>query len=101
MRIEDNLKQIIDLYSKNDVVLSETELSELAIRIRRELHRFPEVGWLTMRTTVLVAELLERIGYQVIVGEEILPRKEAVDAPEQIQSEHQWKRCKSSLPEKW
>lgn len=105
MGTEENLEQIISLYNKTDSgrlsALPEAELSELAIRIRRELHRFPEVGWLTMRTTVLVAELLEQIGYQVTVGEEILPRKEAVDAPEQIQSEHQWKRCKSRLPDKW
>ena len=36
--------------------------------IRRELHRFPETGWLEMRTSALIASELTRLGYRVITG---------------------------------
>ena len=36
--------------------------------IRRSLHRFPETGWLEMRTSALIAKELTQMGYEVITG---------------------------------
>ncbi|MBQ7885963.1 MAG: amidohydrolase [Clostridia bacterium] len=36
--------------------------------IRRSLHRFPETGWLEMRTSALIAKELTEMGYEVITG---------------------------------
>ena len=38
--------------------------------IRRELHRFPETGWLEMRASALIAAELTRLGWRVITGRE-------------------------------
>ena len=39
--------------------------------IRRSLHRFPETGWLEMRTSALIAKELTQMGYQVLTGREV------------------------------
>lgn len=36
--------------------------------IRRSVHRFPETGWLEMRTSALIAKELTQMGYEVITG---------------------------------
>ena len=36
--------------------------------IRRSIHRFPETGWLEMRTSALIASELDALGYEVITG---------------------------------
>lgn len=51
------------------------------IRCRRMLHRHPEPGWLCFFSTVCVADLLTRCGYQVRVGREILADTPLVDPP--------------------
>ena len=38
------------------------------IEIRRDLHRYPEAAWTEFRTSSLVAERLERLGYKPQVG---------------------------------
>ena len=38
------------------------------VRIRRDLHRHPETGWLEMRTTAILAKELRALGYEVYTG---------------------------------
>ena len=38
------------------------------VEIRRDLHRHPELGWLEYRSTALVAEELEQLGYSLSLG---------------------------------
>lgn len=38
------------------------------VRIRRDLHRHPETGWLEMRTTASLAKALRALGYEVYTG---------------------------------
>ena len=38
------------------------------VRIRRDLHRCPETGWLEMRTTAILAKELRALGYEVYTG---------------------------------
>lgn len=52
------------------------ELSELyyseTIQTRRNLHKYAERGWLETRTACLIATRLEKLGYEVLVGEQIM-----------------------------
>ena len=52
--------------------MKENETREYLTRIRRELHRYPEPGWLEYRTSLLIAEELSRIGCdKIYVGAEV------------------------------
>lgn len=42
------------------------------ISIRRKLHQFPEVGWTEFTTTALIAEELEKYGYEVLLGKDVI-----------------------------
>lgn len=44
------------------------ELQTYMTEIRRSLHRFPETGWLEMRTSALIAKELTQMGYEVVTG---------------------------------
>ena len=44
------------------------ELQTYMTGIRRSLHRFPETGWLEMRTSALIAKELTEMGYEVLTG---------------------------------
>ena len=44
------------------------ELQPYMTDIRRSLHRFPETGWLEMRTSALIAKELTQMGYEVVTG---------------------------------
>ena len=43
-------------------------LEQELIAVRRDLHRYPEAAWTEFRTSSLVAERLERLGYRLSVG---------------------------------
>ncbi len=60
--------------------LSEQYL-EQAIKIRRDLHMYPEVGWLEVRTASIVAHYLEELGYEIKIGEDIMVAKERMGMP--------------------
>ena len=50
------------------MIVRSGELQEYMAGIRRNLHRFPETGWLEMRTSALLAKELTQMGYEVITG---------------------------------
>ncbi len=41
------------------------------IRLRRDFHRFPEPGWCEIRTSSIIADHLNRLGYEVLTGSEV------------------------------
>ena len=64
-------------------------LEQDLIALRRDLHRYPEAAWTEFRTSSLVAERLERLGYKPAVGLETVevdavmgrPSEEEIDTP--------------------
>ncbi len=58
-----------DLYGQisRDVVA----LQPAMVAMRRELHRYPELGWLEYRTASFVCEELDRLGYSVRTGRDV------------------------------
>lgn len=47
------------------------ELSQL-IEWRREFHRFPEIGWSEFWTTSRIADYLEQMGFEILLGKQII-----------------------------
>lgn len=48
---------------------------------RRLFHKYPEPGWLTFFVTIFIAEHLEKAGFKVLVGREILKDEKRMDPP--------------------
>ena len=56
---------------KNDFSEIQSEIDAMQpdlVRIRRDLHRHPETGWLEMRTTAILAKELRALGYEIYTG---------------------------------
>ncbi|MFT8244583.1 amidohydrolase [Roseomonas sp. BN140053] len=51
------------------------------VRMRRDLHAHPELGFLEYRTASKAAALLHRLGWQVKVGPEVMVAAEMLDPP--------------------
>ena len=51
------------------------------VRIRRDLHRFPEMGFLEYRTAAKAAAALERLGWSVKAGPEVMVESEMPGRP--------------------
>lgn len=62
-----------------------TELSKQyyqdTVHMRRDLHKYAERGWLETRTACIIATTLEELGYQVLVGEEIMVKEARMGLP--------------------
>lgn len=54
--------------------------------LRRSFHRFPETGWLEMRTSAIIAKRLTELGYDVLTGRSVCleEARMGVPAPEAI-----------------
>lgn len=58
-----------DMYQKI-AKMAESEREELT-KIRRDFHRYPETGWLEMRTSAKIAEYLKSLGLEVLTGKSV------------------------------
>ena len=50
------------------MILRAQELQPWLAEVRRDFHRFPETGWLEMRTSARIAKELDAMGYVVYTG---------------------------------
>ena len=51
------------------------------VQTRRDFHKYAERGWLEMRTASIVARKLNKLGYQVLVGKELMCEKARMGLP--------------------
>ena len=42
------------------------------VSFRRSFHKYPETGWTEFRTTAIIAERLNELGYEVLLGKAII-----------------------------
>lgn len=70
----------LEIYEKINQMGDEMEGS--LVRLRREFHRYPEVGWMEMRTSARIAEELSALGYQVLTGKAVCREEERMGVPE-------------------
>ena len=64
------MKQIVD------------EMEPELIRLRRDIHRFPETGWLEMRTSAIISQALSALGYRVLTGKEAVAPSSRMGVPD-------------------
>lgn len=69
----------MDIYETLKKLSEETE--EEAVQIRRDLHKHPETAFLEMRTTVLIANRLKELGYEVLTGKAVCKEGERLGVP--------------------
>lgn len=48
---------------------------------RRDFHKFPERGWLEIRTASLIARRLDTLGYTVLTGKEVMKEEARMGVP--------------------
>ena len=74
-------------------IIEEAEsLEQELIKLRREFHQYPEPGWMEMRTSARIAELLESYGCdQVLMGTEVCKADARMGVPEESLLEQHYK----------
>ena len=65
------------------LILRAQELQPWMTEIRRDFHRFPETGWLEMRTSARIAKELDAMGYRVITGRDAVAEGVRMGVPEE------------------
>ncbi len=55
---------------KKMITLAEAQADKLIAR-RRDFHRYPETGWLELRTSAIIARELDALGYEVLTGRQV------------------------------
>lgn len=56
-------------------------LENKLVEWRRDFHRYPELGFLEMRTSTLVASELERLGFVIQIGREVMSAEHCLGKP--------------------
>lgn len=54
-----------------EICKSADKIENVLINLRRDIHMHPETAWLEMRTSALISENLEHMGYEIISGREL------------------------------
>ena len=75
-------------------------LPELAA-IRRDFHRFAELGWMEMRTTSLLARRLTDLGYEVLTGPAVCKADARMGLPsaDTLEAHYKWAQENGADPE--
>ena len=71
---------------KNDFAKIQEEIDAMQpelVRIRRDLHRCPETGWLEMRTTAILAKALRAMGYETYTGRAVCKEGARLGLPDE------------------
>lgn len=61
------------------------------IHLRRDFHRYPEIGWTEYRTTALIGRYLEKLGWKVHIGKEAVESSARLGVP----SDSYLKKCEN------
>lgn len=69
------------------------KLEHKTIERRRDFHRHAEAGWTEFRTASIVAEELTKLGYKVLVGDEVVDTENMMGVPSASDLEKHTKRA--------
>ena len=67
----EKMKRIVQLYEGEWITL------------RRDVHRYPETGWLEMRTSAIIHERLSSLGYTVLTGSRAVAPEARMGVPDE------------------
>ncbi|MBN1332973.1 MAG: amidohydrolase [Synergistales bacterium] len=77
------------------------ELQEKMIRYRRDFHSFPEAGWTEFRTSSKISDILHGLGFQLLLGPEIIELSSVMGRQAAIVPDHQKRALDQGASEKW
>lgn len=63
------------------------------VALRRDFHKHAETGWFEMRTSSIIAGYLKKLGYEVLVGEEVCKKEERMGVPSEEELEKAYERA--------
>ncbi len=69
-----------------------SDLEKKLIEWRRDFHRHPETGFLEMRTASIVASILDKLGFQLEMGKQVMSPEYCMGKPdhEETKAHYQW-----------
>ena len=70
------------------------EIEDKIIGYRRDFHRYAESGWTEFRTASLVARRLTDLGYEVMIGKEVMKDEDRMGLPDEETLEKNFLRAK-------
>lgn len=72
--------------------MANQNLAEKLIHWRRDFHKYPETGFLEMRTASIVASILDQLGFQLKMGQEVMSNKHCMGKPSNdvTKENYQW-----------
>ncbi len=69
---------------------------------RRDFHHFAESGWVEFRTAAKVAEILDRLGYELAMGRDVVDAESRMGLPDAQTLAKEFVRAREQgAPEKW
>ena len=71
------------------------------INWRRDFHQYPELGFLEMRTSTIVADELNKLGYDIKIGREVMNPDFTMGKPsgEETAAHYEWAKENGAVPE--
>jgi len=66
---------------KEQIIARARELQAELVDIRRDFHKYAESGWTEFRTAALIAQYLEDLGYDILIGDEVIDESAMMGLP--------------------
>ena len=80
---------------KEKIIKLATEMQNELVAFRRDFHKHAEAAWTEFRTGSILAKHLEALGYQVLVGEEVVDEKAMMGVPSEEELNKHIERAKA------
>ena len=66
---------------REEILKKSEERLPYMIAMRRDLHKYPETGWLEFRTAAIAARRMQELGYVLTMGEAAISKKDMMGVP--------------------
>lgn len=63
------------------------------IAYRRDFHKYPEIAWTEFRTGSIIAEVLDKLGYEIKLGKEVVNENFRMNVPSKKELKKEFKRA--------
>ena len=70
------------------------KIQDKLIKLRQDFHKYPETGWLEMRTSAIIAKHLTELGYEVLTGKNVCREGTRVAVPQSAELKNHADRVK-------
>src|SRR5512137_2643598 len=76
-----------------EIIRAAKALKEKTVARRRDFHKHAEAAWTEFRTASIVAKTLEGLGYEVLVGDEVIDAQAMMGVPSAAELERNFQRA--------